>query len=398
MIHGEQPEAMRGQNVICFAKDWDEDPTSNNHVMKLLARDNKVLWINSISTRTPSFSNRQDLTKIWRKLKSLLRRPRQVERNLWVYTPIVLPFPHSKFAVRINQQILRTSLKILRRRLGMSRFQLWTFLPNAVEYVGRLEEELVVYYCIDEWSKFQYLAGDRMYAFEQRLCPIADVVFATAQSLVHKRAPMNPQTHLASHGVDYAHFASALDEGTRVADELRQRQGPVLGFFGLLHEWIDQDLLEYLASRHPEWTILLIGKAVVDVSRFDRFPNVLLTGRKEYAELPRYCKGMDVGLIPFAVNELTRAVNPIKLREYMSAGLPVVSTALPEVSYCSEECVIAKDYAAFEQGILEVLRTDSPDARRQRSQSMQAETWENKVARIGATVMRVRAEKMNGRR
>jgi hypothetical protein len=382
-------ERMSGQDIVCFAKDWDEDPTSNNHVMRLLAADNKVLWLNSIAMRTPSFSDKRDLGKIWRKLKSFCKGPREVAKNLWVYTPIVLPFPHSRLAVGVNRLILRASLGLLRRKFGMGDFQLWTFLPNAVEYVGRLGESSVVYYCIDEWSHFTYLDGAKMAAMEEALCRRADVVFATAKSLEERRRPFNPETHLASHGVDYGHFAAALDDETEVAPELAALPRPVLGFFGLIHEWIDLKLVEFLASRHPEWSIVLIGKASVDTSALAKYPNVHLLGRKPYAGLPAFCKGFDVGLIPFAVNELTRNVNPIKLREYLSAGLPVVSTALPEVTYYSDSCVVAYSYEQFEQGVVDALRNDSPGERRRRSDAMKAETWERKVAGLGATVMRV---------
>src|SRR5438128_10425974 len=99
-------EALTRENIICFAKDWNEDPTSNNHVMRLLARDNRVLWLNSIATRTPNFSSGRDLSKIGRKLASFARGPRAAADTLWVYTPIVLPFPHLRGATSLNRQIL----------------------------------------------------------------------------------------------------------------------------------------------------------------------------------------------------------------------------------------------------------------------------------------------------
>ena len=132
---------MHGESIVCFAKDWSEDPTSNNHVMKMLARDNKVLWLNSISTRTPDFSSGRDLGKIGRKLKSFAKGPVDVEAGLHVYTPIVLPFPHSRAATMANGQILKGSVSLLRNKYGMgSDFQLWSFIPTAVKYVGKLGE------------------------------------------------------------------------------------------------------------------------------------------------------------------------------------------------------------------------------------------------------------------
>src|SRR5436190_17044942 len=102
---------LRGENIVCFAKDWTEDPTSNNHVMKLLARDNRVLWMNSIATRAPSLTSKRDLGKIVTKLKSFAKGPITVDNGMDVYTPIVLPFPHNPVAGRINEQILKQSLR-----------------------------------------------------------------------------------------------------------------------------------------------------------------------------------------------------------------------------------------------------------------------------------------------
>src|SRR5262245_22964407 len=137
---------LRDANIICFAKDWSEDPTSNNHVMKMLARDNEVLWLNSIATRTPKLSSGSDLAKIGRKLRSFAEGPRRVESRLSVFTPLVLPLPHSRMAGLLNQQILRGTTGLFRRRMCMDRFQLWTFLPTAVDYFGRLGESFRVYY------------------------------------------------------------------------------------------------------------------------------------------------------------------------------------------------------------------------------------------------------------
>jgi glycosyltransferase involved in cell wall biosynthesis len=387
---------MTGENIICFAKDWSEDPTSNNHVMRMLARDNRVLWLNSISTRTPNFTSGSDLGKIGKKLASFTQGARKVTENLWVYTPIVLPFPHSPLAHALNRHLLRLTLGLLRRRMGMDQFQLWTFLPNAVEYVGQFGESLAVYYCTDQWSHFSYVDGRKTAAMEEELCRRADIVFATAHSLAESKRAYNPETQLALHGVDFDHFRRALDPETQVPGDLAALAQPVLGFFGLVHDWIDLKLIARLAERHPEWSIAMIGKTCVDIEALTRLPNVHFLGRKPYEELPGYCKGMALGLVPFTVNELTIHVNPIKLREYLSAGLPVVSTALPEVCYYREHCEVAESYEEFEKGVEAVLARDTPELRRQRSEAMRAETWERKVAAIGAHVMRVKDRKLAG--
>jgi glycosyltransferase involved in cell wall biosynthesis len=380
---------LEGENIICFAKDWSEDPTSNNHVMRILARRNKVVWVNSIGLRKPSLANGKDLGKMVRAVKRFTKGPVQVAEGLWVFTPLVLPLPHSAWATAMNQQILTRTLAFLRWRLGIDQFQLWTFLPNVGRYVGALGESFVVYYCTDEFSQFSYLDGPRLLADEQKLCRRADVVFATAHSLWERLRPLNAETHLALHGVDHQHFAAALASDTAIPAELADAPRPIIGFFGLIHDWIDLDLIGYLAERRPDWTIALIGKASVDVSRLLRYPNVRILGRKPYADLPGYCKAFSVGLLPFVVNALTRSVNPIKLREYLSAGLPVVSTDLPETRAYSESCRIARSPDEFLAACEQAIANDTLALRQNRSVAMAGETWEARVSEIGLIVREV---------
>jgi glycosyltransferase involved in cell wall biosynthesis len=137
----------------------------------------------------------------------------------------------------------------------------------------------------------------------------------------------------------------------------------------------------------------MIGKELVDVSALKQYPNVHFLGRKAHQELPGYCKAFSVGLIPYVLNERILHVNPIKLREYLSAGLPVVSTAVPEVMHYKDTCCIADNYDEFEQAIERALRDDTPELRRGRSDAMRAETWERKVDAVGERVMQIKARK-----
>jgi glycosyltransferase involved in cell wall biosynthesis len=384
---------MKNENIICFAKDWSEDPTSNNHVMTLLARDNKVLWLNSIAMRRPTFTSRHDLRKIGRKLGSFFRGAERAAPNLWVATPIVLPFPHSKLASAINRWILAVTVRYYRRKLGFREFQLWTFLPNAVEYLGKFGESLVVYYCTDSWAHFSCLDGRKMNILEQKLMHRADLCLATSRLLMETKRGLNPRTYLSPHGVDHAHFARALAPDTTVPADVARLPHPIVGFFGLIDERMDLDLVAFVARAHPEWSIVLIGKVIVETKTLEQLPNVLLLGRRAYDDLPGYCKAFDVGIIPYAVNELTRNINPIKLREYLSAGLPVVSTELPEVKFYRDLASIVQGPTDFLAALEEATRADSPQTRHVRSGRMRGETWEARVADIGAKVLQARTER-----
>jgi len=388
------PTQLKGANIICFAKDWNESPTSNNHIMNALARDNRVLWLNSISTRTPTLTSKRDLHKIFAKLGRFFRGAQSVAPNMWVYTPLVLPFPHSRIATMLNLVIMRFTFLMLRRKLKMSEFQLWTFLPNVANYIGKLGESLVVYYCVDEWSGFAYVDGPRIAAAEQLLCRRADAVFTVSRTLFEKKSAWNPSTFLAPHGVNHELFAGALDRTTSVPADLAILPQPVIGFYGTIQDWVDQELIAYLAERHPDWSIVLIGKVFVDVSCLTKFGNIHLLGPKPYTELSAYCKGFAVGIIPYRIDDRMLYVNPLKLQEYRSAGLPVVSTAIPEVvNHHSNHCTVAHTYEAFVQGVEEALLSDTPERRRERSETMRDASWTHVAKNVGAQIMRVKTDR-----
>jgi glycosyltransferase involved in cell wall biosynthesis len=384
---------MTGDNIICFARDWDEPPTSNNHVMRELARHNNVLWLNSVATRVPDLRSGHDLKKIFRKLAGFLRGPRKVGERMWVYTPIVVPLPHSRVARALNRLILRASIALLRRKLGFRQFQLWSFLPNVADYFGAKDATVSVYYCVDEWAGFSNIDAERMTRAEAELCRRVDVVFATSRSLVEKKRLLNDETYLAEHGVDHALFSRALDDDLAIPADVASLPQPIVGYIGTLQDWFDQDLITFLARRHPEWTFVLLGKPTVDLTQISALPNAHFLGRRSYDELPAYCKTFSVGLIPYVLNAHMPYQNPLKRFEYLAAGVPVVSTAIPEVVEHGNLCTVARSYEEFERAVAAAIRSNSADERRARSAAMQSETWQARVQKICEQVARIKSRK-----
>jgi len=191
--------------------------------------------------------------------------------------------------------------------------------------------------------------------------------------------------------VDHAHFARALDPALPIAAEVAQLRRPVLSVVGLLDWRIDTTLLAALADRRPDWSLALVGPALTDLGALAARPNVHLLGRVPYARLPAVLKGCAVGLIPFVVDDYTRHIEPVKLREYLSAGLPVVATALPEVAAIDASCRTVRGVDDLVAAVEAALRDCGPEARTRRSMAMASQTWEARVEALGAHLMRLGA-------
>jgi glycosyltransferase involved in cell wall biosynthesis len=370
--------ALRGRDMLCFGHDWTGDPLSKTHLMRLLARDNRVLWINSIGYRAPTAS-KSDASRAWKKLKAAAEPVREVERNIFVLNPLAIPAYGVPWMRVVNRELLKLQVMRAMRGLRFSRPIDWVFNPTAAVVAGSLGEELLVYYCVDEFTAFTGIAG-QLAALEADLARRADLVVVSADRLLASKSKLNPHTVLVRHGVDYDHFKKALDPATVVPTEIANLPRPIIGYFGLMAEdWIDIPLMVKVAKHFSKGSMVLLGKVTTDMSALTSLPNVHLLGRKPFADLPAYSKGFDVAMNPFPISEVTLNANPLKVREYLAAGLPVVSTRIPEVEVLGQ-CRIAADADDFVKGIDEALASPGPSAAR--SLTMKDETWAGRVEEL----------------
>jgi glycosyltransferase involved in cell wall biosynthesis len=372
------------RTILCFASGYDAPPTSKHHVMHLLAEEGPVLWVNYHASRSPTASA-SDLSRMARKLGQIAGGLARRRRNLHVLTPLVVPLPASAMARRLNRMLLVSQVRMALCRLRKGPLQIWSFTPDISYCLGQFAEDKVVYYCVDDFASFSGYDRGQVLRDEEDLCRKADLVVTTSLALQEAKKAWNPRTRLVPHGVDYEHFASAARDGLAAPADLAAIPRPRLGFIGLIRDWVDLDLLAQVARDRPRWHVVLIGDAdsSVDVGRFKTRANMHFLGRRAYRDMPAYCKGFDVGLIPFKINELTRAVNPIKLREYLAAGLPVVSTPLPEVAmYAGQWVSIAGTADETARAVQRRLDAAKPADRAACSASMSAEAWPAKVRGI----------------
>lgn len=368
---------LRGQDIICFANDWSGDPLSKKQVMLRLAEHNRILWVNSLHNRRPQFT-KKDTRRVLQKLRGFGKGLQQVSPNIWVVTPLYVPFMESSFVRRLNRVILGRQLKRALRHLKFCSPITWTFVPTSSDTVGTLGERQIVYHCVDEYSSFSDAATE-VRRCEESLLAKSDLVFVCSEKLLDTKKPYNPRTYLVTHGVDYAHFHAATDPNLPIANELRNLPHPILGFHGLIADWVDLRLLAELAKLRPSWSIVLVGNADTNLDPIRGLPNVHYLGHRPYTRLPEYLRGFDVALLPFVMNQLTVSSNPLKLREYLAAGLPVVSTPLPEAlrfGSLVRTANTAEEYVCEIEKLLEIGDT-GPNA--ERSAQVAGEAWEHKI-------------------
>lgn len=378
-------DTLRNQHIVCFSHDWSGDPLSKTHLVRVLSRDNKILWINAIANRMPTASSK-DLTRIYKKLRAFAEPVKEVEPNIFVLNPLAIPAYGSEAVRAFNQKILLSQIRGAMRKLKFANVVNLIFNPAAGLIAGKINEDKLIYYCVDEYTAFTG-ASKGLKEIEDELFKKSDLVIVSAEKLLESKGKLNPRTFLIRHGVDYNHFAKALRDETKIPDEIKDLPKPIIGFHGLLADWVDFELLAKTAEHFKTGSLVLVGKISVDGERranaLKSIPNVHFLGRKPYAELPAFCKGFAVALNPFAINELTLAANPLKVREYLAAGVPVVATAIPEVEVLGS-CRIGRDHADFINQIEQSLASGegNQENRRARSLAVQAESWDARVEEL----------------
>jgi glycosyltransferase involved in cell wall biosynthesis len=258
------------------------------------------------------------------------------------------------------------------------------FNPAAGLLAGKLGEDELVYYCVDDYTEFTG-ASKGLKEIEEELFRKSGLVIVSAEKLFDDKKKFNENTHIIRHGTDWRHFRTALGDETEIPFEIKDLPKPIIGFHGLLADWVDFELIKKTAEHFKTGSVVLIGKIAVDAEQkikiLDKVKNVHFLGRKPYAELPKFCKGFDVALNPFAINELTLAANPLKVREYLAAGLKVVSTDIPEVRIL-DHCLIGDGHADFIEKIETALKDET--SKEIISDSIKAESWEARIEELRA--------------
>ncbi len=382
-------------DFVMLANSWSAaiaNPTSKHHLAGALAASgHRVLWIEGAGMRRPSVFSTRDWRRGLRRLTyaAFGARPAAAVSSLWIVSPFIVPLPRISAIRWLNARLVMAHTRGVMVKLGFSEPTLINYVPTFHDVLGGWRSlagprGLAVYHCVDRWDAFGRYDSQIMAKCDSLCCAAADFVVASSRDLEDRCRRHSQDVRYLPHGVKHGHFAGPLRRaaaGASVPPPGDMPGGPVVGFIGLISEWVDQNLILRVANENPAATVALIGDADVDTRRLKGARNVMLLGPRLFNVIPEYVARFSVGIIPFVVNELTRAVNPIKLYELLAAGCPVVSTAIPEV--VRSGVAIAKDsdqFVAFVRRALE--KPLSLEEKLALSRSVEDCTWERRTAEL----------------
>ncbi len=381
-LHASVDRWTRGDPIVVFGDDWGRYPSTVQHLFRHIASDYPIVWVNSFGHRPPSL-NLTDARRAVQKVKAMIRQP--VPKAVHglagggipraVIEPRgVLPWHGFAPVHALNSTLLVRAITGRLASLGLTRPPvLVTGTPASAGVVGRLGEAAAIYFCMDDFLNFPGVSAKMIAPLEQRLRQRVDALVATAHSLTISKLPASGIAHHLPQGVNYEHFATPQPE----PEAMRGIPHPRIGYSGTVGGYCDLQLVRRVAEAYPQCSVVLVGNVTADGATMDavRLPNVHVLGLRPYSELPGFVQSFDIAIIPYLRNATTLAVDPLKLLEYLAAGLPVVTTAIPEMAKYSEVVTVAPDDDAFVSAIADALDQDRAVARTRGQAVARQNTW-----------------------
>lgn len=380
MIDAVTGDMLSGRDVVFLSHQrWHTHVTPVQHIAKRLSRENRVLFIEP--PESVGWLLHEPPAR--RAMRRILHPIEQIDDRLYVvHTPPIFP-PWQSRAAWIAHSVTAMYTWIIRgvmRRTGMTDPVFWVFQFSAAGVIQSMRPVLTVYECAEEWSEYGTKPHLKAYIRErdEQLCRCADLVLVPSMAMLERKRPFNENTHLVPWGVRTDLYAAAQSSTTSVPEDIASLPHPVIGMFGMLDgRRLHRELLIHLATNHPDWSIVLIGRCMpnLDQAPLRALDNVHFLGFQPVELLPGYCKAFDVCIIPYMVNEFTRSIMPLKLVEYLATGKPVVATALPAADGFRDVVRVADSIESFESHVLEALAEDAAETEKRLARALPFD-WE----------------------
>ncbi len=367
--------------IVCLSTScYHPFPTRKQHVMNRINAE-EILYFDPPVTYLAPLKDKS----AWKRLFAYHKKGEQAKDNLTVYaTPPVLPFFNKyRFINKINQRRIAGFVKKKMKLHGFENPILWCYSPTSADAAPLIPHSALVYDCVDRHSAYKGLINrETVDGLEKSLSEQANMVFATAIGLYDTLAEYNENAKMLPNGVNFEHFNRAATEELPVPSDMADIKGPIIGFVGMLQECIDYDKIELIAKMRPEWSIVLIGRALpgVNLDYLKEYKNIHFLGMKKYDELPAYIAQFDVCLNVFRSGNLSKDVSPLKFYEYLATGKPVVSTPQPEqVLGYSDAVYIARGTSDFVAKCEEAMNEPDDEKTRLRIIYAKACSWDARV-------------------
>lgn len=385
---------LKGHNLVYFAPGtWDGLWRNRHQLMSVFARHNKVLFAEGRPRLRSTLAelHRGDLG-----LSDLCRSSiQQISENLFVFRyPVWAPMSGRFPLAQLTRTLRRLSIRDALRKLQMSQPIVWLSHPNMVDLIDEIPPaRLLLYHVVDEYTAYGGVTPARRLLIEERereMMSRVDAVIVVSKKLHEAKYPFNPHTYLVPNGVDYQAYTDALAD-THLPEDLRGIKKPRLGYSGLIGERLNLGMLKALAQENPHWSLVFLGQARVSKQAAAwqallALPNVHYLGSVAISQVPHYLKGFQVGLMPYALGRESENISPLKLYDYLAAGLPIAAVDIPAARELGSYIHLGDDSRNFAQAVRAALADTTPEHRQARRDIAAQHTWGARVEQLSGLI------------
>lgn len=408
------PHQLSQYVFVVFSDDWGRHPSSCQHLFGRIIPQAQVIWVNTIGLRTPRF-NLHDFKRTLQVIRAWIRPGAKFRARAWlgsasdpvdamsasswqptacphIINPVMWPSFEGATSAALNQRLLARAVHEALRLVAPGKHPILVSTTPTVPGLFRDRKfTRTVYYCVDDFTHWYGINGRAIQRLEQETLDACDLMIATSTAILEARAACVSASTLLTHGVDLAHFSRAMPNP---ASPLAALPRPLVGMFGVFDQRVDAHALRAAALMSPQATFVILGPVMDrDPDEFCDVPNLRFFDAVPYAELPGHVCHFDLCILPYLVDESTRNINPLKLKEYLASGKPVIASPLPEAIRLAEYLTVA-DADAFPQAVASALATMASDAPENPVHAgtglesfLQSESWEAKAKRFLSDVL-----------